>query len=283
MALRRRLRAAGRVGVQHFGRVDRYLGLSRKAPDTGDVVLVYHAVGDPGKYGNVSTDRFRRDLEYLTEAYEVVDLPEVVDHDDRKGVAVTFDDGYHSFYTEALPVLREFEVPATVFVVSGFLDDRNADRLWRLRESPTESDYGERQRPAPAFPADGRVMLTGDQLRALVDEPLVTVGNHTATHPDLKRVGDLDRLTAEIEGAKRDLEARLGVGVDRFSYPYGRVTEAAERVVRDAHEVAVTTATRPVPDRPDPYRLPRFPAQLPEWRLRWELTDLRWQFSTLRA
>ena len=84
------------------------LGFSRWLPNASNAILTYHSVGDPGKYGNVSPERLRRDLRYLIEAFEVVDLPDVLraPTSGSKRVAVTFDDGYENFYTYALPLCR---------------------------------------------------------------------------------------------------------------------------------------------------------------------------------
>ncbi len=41
-------------------------------------------------------------------------------------VAVTVDDGYEDFYHYALPVLRKYEIPATLYATTGFIDRR----LW---------------------------------------------------------------------------------------------------------------------------------------------------------
>ena len=39
-----------------------------------------------------------------------------------KTFVVTFDDGYDSVYRNAWPILKELSVPATVFLVTGWLD-----------------------------------------------------------------------------------------------------------------------------------------------------------------
>lgn len=70
---------------------------------------------------------FRDVCAHLARHYEVVSLERSValagkaGGDDRPRVAITFDDGYCSNLKLALPVLREFDLPATVFVSSGFV------------------------------------------------------------------------------------------------------------------------------------------------------------------
>lgn len=55
----------------------------------------------------------------------------------RRAVCVTFDDGYADVLHEAYPLLAEYEVPATVFVTTGFLGDAFWwDRLAHLVFSP---------------------------------------------------------------------------------------------------------------------------------------------------
>ena len=39
-------------------------------------------------------------------------------------VVITFDDGYQDFYTEAFPVLQNYGYTATVFLPTGFIDNR---------------------------------------------------------------------------------------------------------------------------------------------------------------
>lgn len=235
---------------------DHLLGVSRFVPDTSNAIVAYHSVGEGG-YGSVTRDRFARDVAYLTSRYEVVDLPAVLEAGDRKRVALTFDDGYRDFYDHALPVLREHDVPATVFVVADALGD------------PTFQHDD--------VPGRAHEYLTESQVRVLVDEPLVSIGNHTRTHPGLATLGGRDEIEREVVGAKRALEEGLGVPVDRFSYPYGSYNGAAVDVVREGHDVAVTSDRGLVAPTTDRYRLPRIDPARNEAVFRWELTDLSWQ------
>ncbi len=278
--LSRTASAARRLAFDGLARLDYRLRFSHRVDNRGNAILMYHAVGDPERYGNVSADRLRRDLRYVRDTFDVVGLREVYETagDDAKTVAVTFDDAYQNFYRHALPVVRELGVPVTVFVPTGYVDGGNEDLAYRFVESPDErDDYNERDahRVRTVDPA----VMTTEQLEALADEPLVTLGNHTRTHPDLQRITDRETLESEIVGAKADLESTLGITVDQFCFPYGRYSREALDVVRESHDVAVTTAQRLVSADDDPHRLPRLPAHVPEPEMRWDLADLRWKLS----
>jgi peptidoglycan/xylan/chitin deacetylase (PgdA/CDA1 family) len=78
----------------------------------------------------------------------------------------------------------------------------------------------------------GRAM-TGEEVRALVADGLVTIGAHTVTHPVLTGLG------AEIcyrEGVESKLacEALTGTAVVAFSYPYGDYDAEARDAVQSA-------------------------------------------------
>lgn len=214
-----------------------------------DAVLMYHSVGSGA--GNtagrtLSVEAFRAQLRVLAERFEVVDLPAVLEPSDRRRVAVTFDDGFETVYEHALPVLREFDVPATCFLI--------ADRIG-----------GETEAGVP--------YMSERQVRALIDTDRVTIGNHTRTHPWLSGIDDEARLREEVVGARTALEQRFGVEVDRFCYPYGDVSPAALRLVRESHAVATGTAGL-VGATPDPHLLPRIDGGQPLYAVEWELTGL---------
>jgi len=96
----------------------------------GGRVLLLHEVGAAG----YPTARFREHLVYLRERYQVVSLDHVLaaadssDGDVNGMVALTFDDGLRSNVLAALPLLREFGLPATFFVCPTLIE--NGRWLW---------------------------------------------------------------------------------------------------------------------------------------------------------
>lgn len=230
-----------------LARLNDIVDVSAVAPTRANAVLMYHSVG--AGTGNtdgrtLSVAAFRAQLRELTERFEIVDLPDVLERGRRRRLAITFDDGFENVYTNALPVLREFDVPATCFLI--------ADRIGGAT-------------------ADGVPYMSADQVRELRDGELVTLGSHTRSHPWLSAISDEARLAEEIRGSRADLEAAFDIEADRFCYPYSDRSPEAVSLVREHYEYATAT-TGLVPDAADPHLIPRIDGATPPEVVRWNLT-----------
>lgn len=144
--------------------------------------------------------------------------------------ALTFDDGLADNLHTLVPVLRELEAPASVFVVSGWLGQQHPDS-----SSPAR-------------------LLTADELVELAAAG-IEIGAHTASHSDLVNLSDREALR-ELKESKEQLESILGKPVDLVAYPYGSANEATVAACRAAgYRAACLTESNGSWD--DPYRLPR--------------------------
>jgi peptidoglycan/xylan/chitin deacetylase (PgdA/CDA1 family) len=93
-------------------------------------ILTYHRVHsgpDPMFPGATTARDFARHAAILRRFFNVLPLAEAAARLQERSlpafaVCITFDDGYRDNLTVALPVLRRYELPATVFVASGFTD-----------------------------------------------------------------------------------------------------------------------------------------------------------------
>ncbi|MBY0238442.1 MAG: polysaccharide deacetylase family protein [Burkholderiaceae bacterium] len=79
---------------------------------------------------------FREHMKMLADCFNVLPLHQAMQALQQRrmpprAVCITFDDGYRSTYELALPVLQEFNLPATVFVTSGYVD--NHESMWNDR------------------------------------------------------------------------------------------------------------------------------------------------------
>jgi peptidoglycan/xylan/chitin deacetylase (PgdA/CDA1 family) len=94
----------------------------------GALILGYHHVStvndDDGEL-SVSPDHFREHLEIIRQRAHPIHLSELVHHlhqgkIPRKSVVVTFDDGYADNLLNAVPLLEQYQIPATVFVCTDY-------------------------------------------------------------------------------------------------------------------------------------------------------------------
>ena len=142
-----------------------------------------------------------------------------------KPVVLTFDNGYHSQYANALPVLKRL----------GWVADENI----QLTGLP---------------PSQGG--LTDPEVRALIDAgwELDTQG---ISHADLVTL-DAASLHDQVATARQILRQRYGVPVNWFCYPSGHYNATVIAAVRAAGFVGSTTTIPGIASPAnDPYRLPR--------------------------
>ncbi len=262
---------AAAVVLQALGLTDLKL---RLLPSDAAAIVFYH---------NPSGGLFRRHMRFLKKRYNIVPLRHVVDHVrgekqlPRNSLAITFDDGFKELYTEVYPVLQEEKVPATVFLVSDYLDTDT--ELWwillrsvreagedvpdeqSLKDIPDEEKNRLLKELAEKYHVvGGDACLSSSEVRDMLSGGLVTVGSHTKTHPCLIRTGR-EKMADEIRGSKRDLEEMFGVGVDVLSYPNGDFNQEVVEAARKAgYRAALTVLPGRNPRGADPYRVRRFHA-----------------------
>ena len=180
------------------------------ALESGAVVLMYHRFGE-GQYPSTSIrlEQFRAHLRALQQPpYTVLPVPEIVAAL-REGralppyaVGITIDDAYRSIYTEAWPLLRAARLPFTVFVATDAVERGFRD------------------------------LMNWQQLRELVGSGLVTLGNHSATHPHLADARRA-RVRAELELAGRRIEQETGQRPTLLAYPYGEYSTVVRKVAEE--------------------------------------------------
>lgn len=151
-----------------------------------------------------------------------------------RAVLVTFDDGYASVLTRALPVLERYGLPAVVFACPAPIERR--ERFWfdavaeRHGAAAVEglktmsySRWLEAAEAAamPVTPGDPHAPLTVSELQHLAAHPLIEIGAHTMTHPLLARA-PLDVQLREMSESRSTLQAWLGHAPAMFAYPNGR-------------------------------------------------------------
>ncbi|CAN5457799.1 polysaccharide deacetylase family protein [soil metagenome] len=107
------------------------------------LMLLYHRVSDlpsDPQLLSVRPAHFEQHLQVLQKKYRALKSSQLVETDTSQKVStnsivVTFDDGYADNLTHALPLLEKHEIPATVFVTTGIVQERKLfwwDELARI-------------------------------------------------------------------------------------------------------------------------------------------------------
>jgi len=149
-------------------------------------------------------------------------LPYLVGERLGKVFGITFDDGYTNNLNHALPALQRYGFTATCYVVSDLIGRTN---VW---------DQGAGIAQVP--------LMDHTQLMQWLDAGQ-DVGAHTRHHVHLIHQTQTEALE-EIQGCKQELEAKLGVPVLHFCYPYGEFDSTHVALTRQAGYLTATTTDR---------------------------------------
>lgn len=194
---------------------------------------------------NTSPEVFASHMRFLREnGYTTVNLSDAVcgvmpSTEHQKRVCITFDDGYHNFFTHAFPILAEYGFQATVFIVAGLAAEQE-------------------------FRRNGEEHMTWKEIRE-VHSLGMQIGSHTVTHPDLALMRPT-QIDYEIRQSKQMIQDKLGQAIRSFSYPFAFPENRKEflKVLRDTlessgYENGVSTIIGTANRRHDRYFLPRLP------------------------
>ena len=105
-------------------------------------IITWHSVDPSGSPISVPQEVFRRQLAWLASGHvRVVSVPELrALSDTTNAAALTFDDGFANFATEAMPLLHERGLPATLFIVTDHVGSDN-----RCKRQPEHNETNQSQ------------------------------------------------------------------------------------------------------------------------------------------
>ena len=200
-------------------------------------VITFHNIDNDGSVISFPREAFRDFIGSLARSsMACLDLDSILDPKITDGVALTFDDGMRSVYQNALPILKEYAVPAHLFLTSSVIGKSNG---WP--GNPPE---------APRYE-----MMDWDQIEACHSAG-IRIDAHTDTHPDMRRLDDAG-LDRECDVTDSLIEQRLGRRPKYFAYPYGFSNAIVRTYMRDRYIASFTTELRTLSRDDDRAALPR--------------------------
>ena len=225
----------------------RMLGRRPGGAPNGILTLFYHHMRATERAG------FAHQLRRMRDFGEIIDVSTVLrllaeGPIDGRYVCLTFDDGYRSAFDHAVPVLTELGVPATFFIVAGWLDQHR----------------------------DG--VIGWEECRALAASG-IEIGSHALTHRRLAELSAAE-VTQEFAQSKARIEAELGRPCLHFACPWGQsgadfLPEREPALARAAgYRCFMTTHPRRAMPGADPWSLPRV-----RMEPGWGDAELRYAFS----
>lgn len=194
---------------------------------------------------NVYEDEFRKQMLKLKEegAYFAT-LDEVIKFRDEgkypeKCVWVSFDDIDKSVYENAYPILKEMNIPFTLFVIAGQVSNNDFNNLQ---------------------------MATWDDLREMKKSGLVSFGSHTYNMHYLEDnkasfldSSKYDEFKKDIIKSKNVIEDELNVSVKSIAYPFGETSDGVTKIVKEANfKEAFLISPNPIDNKTDSYYQSRY-------------------------
>jgi peptidoglycan/xylan/chitin deacetylase (PgdA/CDA1 family) len=181
---------------------------------------MYHDVSDEETRGmrsrrtnpayTVTAERFAEQMRSISRmGCRTATLDEVANGEERERcVLLTFDDGIDGACRKAVPIMKKYDLPATFFVVTGFVGRRGYADWTLLRE------------------------MEGDGM---------SIQSHGVSHEPLSEMSDA-RMRSELERSKKTIEDKIGSAVDFLSAPHGMFDEKVRSLALSAGYRALCTS-----------------------------------------
>ena len=215
-------------------------------------ILMYHMVSfhkKNAKFNGLRVEpiEFEKQIKYLVENnwnfFTMSELIEKKENLPKKSISITFDDGYEDNFTNAFPILKKYNVKATIYIVF----DRHG-REWSSKRKEKNSSGELVNEPK----------LLDEQIIELLDSGLLEIGSHTMTHDNLPTLNKEQKIN-EIKNSKIEIEKRFNIRCNSFCYPFGLYDEEDIKIVKDCGYTNATITKKGIDDisKSDEFELKR--------------------------
>ena len=218
-------------------------------------VLMYHHFEETSKEGTVvSSARFREQVAAMHAAgFHAVSVPQVIAYVENgtplpeKPVLITMDDGYTSNLTIAAPVLEEYGMCATVFVI-GINEGEDAyvhsgEPFWQERFAYEE---------AAPWTEKGVIDAQSHTYDMHQLESYGYSGRDGVLQKDGESQADYRRaLLEDAEACRQRRQGKVAGDLNALAYPFGYYSPEADEIMKEAGYILTVT----IDDRPNRLRI----------------------------
>lgn len=215
-------------------------------------VLLYHCITEDEVLATsnslyITKDKFEKDLIYLKEnGYTTIFAKDLDKPLPEKPIVITFDDGYKDNYILGYPLLKKYEMKATIFILAYTLDEKMPHKL-----SWEEAKY---------LADSGVVDIQSHTYDLHYSNEDGTVAMHQSSDESDEEYRR--RIFDDIDKMNDRFDKYLGYRPTIFAYPFGKYTQKSEAVFNEAgYKITFTTESRIGNDKEDLSLFPRLAVQ----------------------
>ena len=181
-------------------------------------ILLYHdfvetvPLEDPDNFNYINTkESFEENIQtLLKEGYTFISFQELNDAYNKKielpskPISLTFDDGYDINYEFIYPILKEYNIKASIFIVT--------DNIGKE--------------------IDGKAYLTWEECKIMENSGLVEIYSHSKRHVFYNKLNSRT-IYDDVKESYEEIEKNLGEkDLKVFAYPYGAYTKETVWVLK---------------------------------------------------
>lgn len=193
---------------------------------------------------NVYADEFAKQMKWLKDQ-EVFFATQNDLYEFRQGreipekcVWISFDDGDQSIYENAFPVLKQYNIPFTMYLITGHVGE-------------TFQNFN---------------LATWDQLRTMQKSGLVDFGSHTHDMhytKDGKAIflneGYTESFRHDLLQSKQTIKQELGIDISTIAYPFGETNKTITEIVqKEGFKQAFILSPNPITPNNAPFYTNRY-------------------------
>ena len=145
----------------------------------------------------------------------------------KRRAFITFDDGFADIYSNVFPILKKYDVKATIYACRSIA---------------------------------GKEVLSDEQIKIMQDSGLIEFGSHTTNHINLLEYSD-DIVNEDIIKSKSTIESITNAPCTSFAYPYGHFSKSHITMLEKAGYTSAVIIGKKLKSydelQSDKYRIPR--------------------------